>query len=53
MKQKAKNKDKSSFEFARQFGTYEIQKTADTENEFPKIAQGLMQKDKNPKNKKN
>lgn len=26
------------------YGTYEIQPTADTENEFPKIAQGLPKK---------
>lgn len=27
------------------YGTYEIQPTADTENEFPKIAQGLPKKE--------
>ena len=29
-----------SFTLARKFGTYNIQPTADTENEFPAIAQG-------------
>lgn len=29
------------FDLANQYGTYEIQRTADTENFFPAIAQGL------------
>ena len=29
-----------AFAFTNAFGTYEVQKTADTENEFPTIAQG-------------
>ena len=31
------------------YGTYEIQPTADTDNEFPAIAQGLSKKQKKPK----
>lgn len=30
-----------SFELVNKYGTYEIQPTADTDNPFPKIAQGL------------
>ena len=36
-----KEKPRTVFEAVNMFGTYNIQKTADTENEFPKIAQGL------------
>ena len=32
------------FELITKYGTYEIQPTADTENAFPKIAQGLPKK---------
>ncbi len=31
----------TAFELVDKYGTYEIQPTADTENSFPKIAQGL------------
>lgn len=31
----------SCFDLVNQYGTYNIQKTADTENEYPAIAQGL------------
>lgn len=31
----------TSFELINKYGTYEIQPTADSDNEFPKIAQGL------------
>ena len=34
------------FDLVNQYGTYEVQHTADTENSFPAIAQGL------PKNQK-
>ena len=33
-----------SFELVNKYGTYEIQPTADTENAFPKIEQGLPKK---------
>ena len=32
------------FELVNKYGTYEIQPTADTENAFPKIEQGLPKK---------
>lgn len=31
----------TSFDLVNKYGTYEIQPTADTDNPFPKIAQGL------------
>ena len=31
----------SSFDMVNQYGTYEIQRTADTGNEYPAIAQGM------------
>lgn len=31
----------TSFELINKYGTYEIQPTADSDNEYPKIAQGL------------
>ncbi len=34
----------SCFDLVNQFGTYEIQRTQDTENVFPLIAQGLPKK---------
>ncbi len=40
----------TAFELVNKYGTYEIQPTADTENPFPKIAQGLP-KEKNRKQK--
>ncbi len=44
----------TAFELINKYGTYEIQPTADTENEFPHIAQGQFIKQKpNKKNKKN
>lgn len=36
----------TAFELINKYGTYEIQPTADTENEFPHIAQGLPEKEK-------
>ena len=33
-------------ELLHKYGTYEIQPTQDSENEFPKIAQGLPKKEK-------
>lgn len=33
-----------SFDLVNKYGTYEIQPTADTDNPFPHIAQGLAQK---------
>ena len=36
----------TAFDLVNKYGTYNIQPTADSENEFPEIAQGL------PKNKK-
>jgi hypothetical protein len=32
---------KTVFELVNKYGTYEIQPTADSDNDFPKIAQGL------------
>ena len=32
---------KTVFELVNKFGTYEIQPTCDSDNDFPKIAQGL------------
>lgn len=34
------------FEQLNKYGTYEIQPTADSDNDFPKIAQGLPKKQK-------
>lgn len=34
----------TAFELASAFGTYEVQKTADTDNDFPCIAQGKSKK---------
>ena len=34
----------TAFELINKYGTYEIQPTSDTENPFPKIAQGLPKK---------
>lgn len=36
------------FDVINKYGTYEIQPTADSENEFPKISQGLEKKSSNP-----
>ncbi len=38
------------FELLNKYGTYNIQPTADNENEFPEIAQGLPVKKKKDKN---
>ena len=38
-------------ELLNKFGTYEIQPTADTENEFPAIAQGLPDEKKRNRGK--
>lgn len=37
----------SAEELLLKYGTYEIQSTADSDNEFPKIAQGIPKKQKN------
>ena len=34
-------KDPNVFEMLNKYGTYEIQPTCDSDNDFPKIAQGL------------
>ena len=34
------------FELLNKYGTYEIQPTADSDNDFPKIAQALPKKEK-------
>ena len=36
----------TAFELVNKYGTYEIQPTADSDNDFPKIAQGLPKKQK-------
>lgn len=36
----------TSFEMVNKYGTYEIQPTADTTKDYPKIAQGLPKKEK-------
>ena len=41
----------SVFDIVNMYGTYNIQKTADTSNEFPMICQGLPKASKNLKNK--
>lgn len=41
MKKNKKGNVPTAFEMVNRFGTYEIQRTADTENDFPTIAQGL------------
>ncbi len=46
----------NAFEMVNNYGTYEIQATADTENQYPAIAQGYNKKIikhdcENPKNK--
>ena len=40
------------FDLINQYGTYEIQRTADTDNEFPAIAQGLAKTGSGERNKK-
>ena len=35
------DRPKTVFDAVNMYGTFNIQKTADTENEFPKISQGL------------
>ncbi len=35
---------KTASEMVNKYGTYEIQPTADSDNDFPKIAQGLPKK---------
>ena len=40
-------------ELLNKYGTYEVQDTADTDNEFPAIAQGLPQSEKNKSIDKN
>ena len=36
----------SSFDLINMYGTYEVQRTADTENEFPRIAHGTPKAEK-------
>ena len=36
----------SAWEMVNKYGTYEIQPTADTENEYPSIAQGLAKSER-------
>ena len=36
----------SSFDIINMYGTYEVQRTADTENEFPRIAHGKPKAEK-------
>lgn len=40
----------NTFELINKYGTYEIQPTADSDNKFPEIAQGLPKKCKGGKN---
>ncbi len=40
---------KSSFEMTNKYGTYNIQPTNDSENEFPEIAQGLAKSERDKK----
>ena len=35
----------TAFELVNKYGTYEIQPTCDSDNDFPKIAQGLPKKE--------
>lgn len=42
-----REKDISALDLVNKFGTYEIQPTADTANEYPAIAQGLPKRRKN------
>ena len=39
-----KNERNDSFELVNKYGTYEIQPTADTNNQYPAIAQGFNKK---------
>lgn len=39
----------TSFDVVNKYGTYEIQPTADTDNDYPQIAQGLPRKNRNDK----
>ncbi len=41
---KPKEESKTAFELVNEYGTYEIQPTADTENQYPAIAQGFNSK---------
>lgn len=36
--------DETAFDMVNRYGTYEIQPTADTENQYPAIAQGFNEK---------
>ncbi len=38
---KPKEENKTVFELINEYGTYEIQPTSDTENQYPAIAQGF------------
>ncbi len=41
---KPKEENKTAFELVNEYGTYEIQPTCDTENQYPAIAQGFNSK---------
>ncbi len=41
---KPKEESKNAFDLINEYGTYEIQPTCDTENQYPCIAQGFNQK---------
>ena len=54
---KPKEESKTVFDLVNEYGTYEIQPTADTENQYPAIAQGfnseIIQTDRQNKHSKN
>ena len=43
----------NSFDMVNKYGTYEVQSTSDTENDFPQIAQGLSKKEREEYEKNN
>lgn len=51
--QNSSNTNLNAFELINKYGTYNIQSTADTENEFPKISQGLPTENTAKTDKKN
>jgi len=54
--QKPKEESKNVFDLINEYGTYEIQPTCDTENQYPAIAQGfnseIIQTDRQNKHSK-
>ena len=54
---KPKEETKNVFDLVNEYGTYEIQPTCDTENQYPAIAQGfnskIIQTDRQNKHSKN